>query len=211
LSGHIEQVNLNDKNVPADFPLVERVLNGDPIAFKIVIKNTERLVAQIIFKMIPNHEDRKDLAQDVYLKAFKSLRNFKFQSKLSTWIGQIAYNTCYNYIEKKKPLLLENTHTDYDADVDPLELLSNRTIDISENEPDNRLFKKELAEILKTEIDKLSPVYKTLITLYHNEELSYTEIMQITSLPEGTIKNYLFRARKILRNNLLLNYNREAL
>jgi RNA polymerase sigma-70 factor (ECF subfamily) len=54
-------------------------------------------------------------------------------------------------------------------------------------------------------------VYKTLITLYHNEELSYSEIGEITSLPEGTVKSYLFRARKTLRNNLLLTYKHEAL
>ncbi|MBK5273133.1 MAG: RNA polymerase sigma factor, partial [Bacteroidia bacterium] len=70
---------------------------------------------------------------------------------------------------------------------------------------------KELSAILKTEIEKLSPVYKTLITLYHNEELSYEEIEQITSLPAGTIKSYLFRARKTLKNNLLLNYKKTDL
>ena len=57
----------------------------------------------------------------------------------------------------------------------------------------------------------LSPIYKTLIMLYHNEELSYEEISQITELPEGTVKNYLFRARKALKERLLVKYKKEEL
>jgi RNA polymerase sigma-70 factor (ECF subfamily) len=71
--------------------------------------------------------------------------------------------------------------------------------------------KKELETILATAIEKLSPVHKTLITLYHQEELTYIEIAQITGLPEGTVKSYLFRARKQLKDNLLNQYKKEEL
>jgi len=199
----------NENNV-ADQSLVERVLRGDTNTFNTIIKNTQGLVTQIIFKMIPGAEDRKDLAQDVYLKTFKKLESFKFQSKLSTWIGQIAYNTCVNHLEKKKLLLIENNNDDSESDDETLEIMNNKTNPLS-NETEKIIFKKELSEILKKEIDKLSPVYRTLITLYHNEELNYSEIAEITELPEGTVKNYLFRARKTLRNNLLLTYKKEAL
>jgi len=138
------------------------------------------------------------------------LESFKFQSKLSTWIGQIAYNTCVNHLEKKKLLLIENNNDDSESDDETLEIMNNKTNPLS-NETEKIIFKKELSEILKKEIDKLSPVYRTLITLYHNEELNYSEIAEITELPEGTVKNYLFRARKTLRNNLLLTYKKEAL
>jgi len=199
----------NENNV-ADQPLVERVLRGDTNTFNTIIKNTQGLVTQIIFKMIPGAEDRKDLAQDVYLKTFKKLESFKFQSKLSTWIGQIAYNTCINHLEKKKLTLIENNNDDSESDDETLEIMNNKTNPLI-NETEKIIFKKELSEILKKEIDKLSPVYRTLITLYHNEELNYSEIAEITELPEGTVKNYLFRARKTLRNNLLLTYKKEAL
>ncbi len=96
----------NENNV-ADESLVEKVLRGDTNTFKTIMENTEGLVAQIIFKMIPNTEDRKDIAQDVYLKTFQRLGSFKFQSKLSTWVAQITYNTCINYLEKKRFVLLE--------------------------------------------------------------------------------------------------------
>lgn len=194
----------------ADQPLVDKVLRGDTNAFKFIMKNTEGLVAQIVFKMIPNAEDRKDIAQDIYLKTFQKLDTFKFQSKLSTWIGQIAYNTCINYLEKKKLILLTNNNDEKECDDEALEALNSKT-DPFNNEIEKLIFKKELSEILKNEIDNLSPVYKILITLYHNEELNYSEIAQITELPEGTVKNYLFRARKKLKNNLLLTYKKEAL
>ena len=199
----------NENNV-ADQRLVIKILSGDTNAFKFIMKNTEGLVAQIIFKMIANSEDRKDIVQDIYLKTFEKLGNFKFQSKLSTWVGQIAYNTCLNYLEKKKLVLLDNNKDDNESDDEALEILNNK-IDQFNNKTEELIFKKELSEILKTEIDKLSPVYKTLITLYHNEELNYSEIAEITELPEGTVKNYLFRARKTLRDNLLLTYKKEAL
>ncbi|NCU05839.1 MAG: sigma-70 family RNA polymerase sigma factor [Chitinophagaceae bacterium] len=174
------------------------------------MNNTEALVAQIVFKMIPISEDRKDIAQDIYLKSFNNLKSFKFQSKLSTWIAQIAYNTCFSYLEKKKLVLLDNAGTDYDSTDNILEsLVSENDNDV--NNPQKLLSKKELSGILQSEIDKLSPVYKTLITLYHNEEMNYAELAEITGLPEGTVKNYLFRARKKLRNNLLLNYKRDTL
>lgn len=203
-------MNLKDETNLPDQPLVDKVLCGNTNAFKTIIKNTEGLVAQIVFKMIPNADDRKDIAQDIYLKTFQKLDTFKFQSKLSTWIGQIAYNTCINYLEKKKLVLLDNNNDDKESDDEALEKLSNK-IDPFSNEIEKLIFKKELSEILKTEIDNLSPVYKTLITLYHSEELNYSEIAEITKLPEGTVKNYLFRARKTLRDNLLLTYKKEAL
>jgi RNA polymerase sigma-70 factor (ECF subfamily) len=194
----------NENNIE-DQPLVEKVLSGDNKAFSIVIKNTEVLVTQIVFKMLSVAEDRKDIVQDIYLKAFQKLGSFKFKSKLSTWIGKIAYNTCINHIEKKKLLLIENVTDEIEPDGKTLAIMR------FHNEPENMFFNKELSGILKTAIDKLSPVYRTLITLYHNEDLSYSEIAEITELPEGTVKNYLFRARRILRNHLLLTYKKEAL
>ena len=78
-------------------------------------------------------------------------------------------------------------------------------------ELEKQLYRKELSGILKKAIDSLPPIYKLLITLFHNEEMSYTEICSITELPEGTVKSYLFRARKTLRENLLFTHKKEAL
>lgn len=198
------------ENNLTDHSLVEKVLSGDTNTFSIIISNTERLVAQIVFKMIVNDEDKKDIAQDIYLKTYQKLKTFNFQSKLSTWIGQIAYNTCLNHLEKKKLILLDSFYSDHETDDEKLEKLSGNK-NSQNSDVENLFFNTELSQILKNEIDKLAPLYKTLITLFHNEELSYAEIAQITELPQGTVKNYLFRARKILKESLLQNYIKEEL
>lgn len=190
-----------DKNY--DQFLVKRVLDGDTSAFSIVITNTERLVSQIIFKMIATAEDRKDLAQEVYLKAFKNLKGFQFQSRLSTWIAQIAYNACINHLRKKKLVLVENDVLDPDG----IENLQSKA-QSAKHDMESVILNKEMIRILQFEIEKLPSVYKTIITLYHNEELSYKEITEITGLPEGTLKNYLFRARKMLRDRISLHYKK---
>src|SRR5690606_1465018 len=131
-------------------------------------------------------EDQKDLVQDIYLKAFQRLSSFQFQSKLSTWIAAIAYNTSISYLEKKKIPLYE------------LDLVQENKFGHSET-IEKEIFKKEIKQILSQEIHKLPPLYQTLISLYHLEELPNKEISEITHLPEGTIKSYLYRARKILK------------
>jgi RNA polymerase sigma-70 factor (ECF subfamily) len=190
---------------------VEKVLRGSTNAFSDIIKSTEGLVAHIVFKMIANSEDRKDMAQDIYLKAYKNLGSFRFGSKLSTWIGQIAYNNCMDYIRKKKLVLVNDVFNEDEAGQEQLEDLHYKSAGSENAKADSPFFQKELSGILKAETEKLSPVFKTLITLYHNEELSYEEISQITTLPVGTVKSYLFRARKALKDNLLLHYKREEL
>jgi RNA polymerase sigma-70 factor (ECF subfamily) len=189
---------------------VERVLGGDPNAFGIIVKNTENLVAKIVFDTVANDGDRKDIAQDIYLKAYQKLPSFKFQSKLSTWIAQISYNTCIDYLRKKKLLLPQNTFEESDSgyDNDILDLINNAKGNF-ERSADTFVIKKNVSDIVKAGIEKLPQMYKTLVTLYHNEELSYEEIGTITGLPEGTVKSYLFRARKELKNHLLLHYKKE--
>jgi RNA polymerase sigma factor (sigma-70 family) len=190
----------------SDKYLVDKVLGGDAQAFATIIKNTEGLVAQIVCKMITGAEDRKDLAQEVYLKAFKNLAGFKFESKLSTWIAQIAYNTCFTWLEKKKPVLAGDLFRN-DEQEDAIEWLATG----ADNTIDSFISRKELSTILQSATEKLSPIHKTLITLYHQEDMRYEEIAQITGLPAGTVKSYLFRARKALKDHLLRHYKKDEL
>jgi RNA polymerase sigma factor (sigma-70 family) len=202
----IKSVNDIIGNNPEDKHLVNRVLRGDTRAFGIIIKNTENLVAQIVFKMVPVAEDRKDLAQDIYLKTFHNLGGFKFESKLSTWIARIAYNSCLSWIEKKKLLLPGNLHDEENHDT-PITTLYHKSVQDSES----LISQKELSGILKKEIEGLPVIYRTLITLFHHESMSYEELSQVTGLPEGTVKSSLFRARKMLKEKLLSKYQKEAL
>lgn len=194
-----------------DRDLVDRVLSGETNVFGLIIKNTENLVAKIIFDMIVNDGDRKDIAQDVYLKAYQKLPGFKFQSKLSTWIGQICYNTCIDHLRKRKLVFAENVFkADNDPPNDILDMMNNAQGNFDEP-VDTFVIGKNISAIVKEKIEKLPAIYKTLISLFHNEELSYDEIGTITGMPAGTVKSYLFRARRELKNELLLHYKKEDL
>ena len=201
-------VNNTNPNNDEDRRLVGRALKGDTHAFAVIIKNTEKLVAQIVFKMISSTEDRKDVAQDIYLKAWNNLPGFRFDSRLSTWIAQISYNTCIDYLRRKKWLFSHTEEKEAGDETDgsfPVLLSAHAAME------NDTVTRKELSTILNEEIEKLPPVYKTMIALYHQEELSYDEIGQVTGLPAGTVKSYLFRARRTLKNNLLANYKKEDL
>jgi RNA polymerase sigma factor (sigma-70 family) len=179
----------NENSFSSDKAIVAKILNGNTQAFAIIVKSTENLVTQIVRKMTVNQYDQKDLVQDIYLKVYQNLSSFQHKSKLSTWIANIAYNTTINYLRKKKIPIIDIETT-----------LESESI-LSEN-IEKEILKKETLEILNIELKKLPPLYNTLLTLYHLEELSNREISDITKLPEGTIKSYLYRARKILKDNI---------
>lgn len=188
----------NESNHFSDKDIVTKILNGNIQEFAIIVKNTEKLVTQIVRKMTTNEDNLKDLIQDIYLKVYQNLSSFQFKSKLSTWIGNIAYNTTINYLQRKKISFID------------IEKTIETNFVVTEN-PELETIKTEAVEILTKEIDKLPPLYKTLITLYHLEELSNKEISEITNLPEGTIKSYLYRARKILKDNINQHYKNVSL
>ena len=194
-----------------DQQLVAQVLGGNTAAFGQLVQRTEGLVTQLVFKLIRHPADRPDIAQEVYLKVFKNLAGFRFQAKLSTWVGQIAYNTCLHYLEKKQLVLLDPAEPAPDDPAEAGRRAPPALVAGPASDPETALLDQDLAGILSTAIEQLPPLYRTLISLYHQQELSYEEIAQITSLPDGTVKNYLFRARKLLKQQLLARYQRDDL
>jgi RNA polymerase sigma-70 factor (ECF subfamily) len=182
--------------------LVDRILAGDQKAFKILVQQYQRLVTHFVFRMIPVGPEREDICQDVFVKVYQHLNRFRFESSLSTWIGRITYNTCLNYLDKKK-LPLYDDMGDEDKSFEP--------VDDEKARPDFNYADKEISTILKGEIEKLPPIYRTIVTLFHLDEMSYAEIADIMKMPEGTIKSYLFRARKQLKEKLSVKYRREDL
>lgn len=189
--------------------MVRAVLLNDRNAILQLIRLYERLVVSLVFKMIDRDADREDLCQDVFMKVFSNLKEFKFESKLSTWIAQITYHLCLNFLQKKKNLFIEDVFkplngygTDFETH-DNTELI---TKDFSHQEtemPDEILYQNETNRNLHAAIEKLPVLFRTLIELYHIEEMSYAEISTITKLPMNTVKSYLFRARKMLKDSLI--------
>jgi RNA polymerase sigma factor (sigma-70 family) len=173
-----------------DKVLVPQVISGDRQAFRMLIKQHERLVGHMIARLIDRHEDREELCQDVFLKVYEKLGEFTFQSKLSTWIATIAYRYGINHLRKKKIEIRELPEED-----EREQFIS--TENVEENFSD-----QQLDNIVMSLIDQLPPQYKAILTLYHVQDMSYPEIVEITGLPEGTVKNYLFRARQLLKEKV---------
>jgi len=170
---------------------IERILNGDLNSFKVLVRQHERLVIGMVSRIVKDQNDVEDLCQEVFIKVFKNLQSFKYQSKLSTWIGQIAFTTAVNHVKKisgKKYLTVDLEafeHTYHASD-----------------DPESLLIKKSTSAFIQEEVAKLPLQYRTVLTLYHLQELSYSEITDITGMPDGTVKSYLFRARKLLKDKL---------
>jgi len=182
--------------------LIQNILAGDKRGFQTLIEQHQRLVGHIVLRLISNATDREDVCQDVFLKIYQHLASFQFESKLSTWIARIAYNTCINYLEKKRIPLFEDLFTGE---------VSVNDFGDSNNLPDEYTERVDLAHRIQKEIKQLPLQFQTILTLFHLDEMSYREIGEIMSLPEGTVKSYLFRARKCLKERLLEQYQPEEL
>jgi RNA polymerase sigma factor (sigma-70 family) len=182
--------------------LVDKIINGDPNAFKQLVKDHERLVGQIVFRMIPCESDREDVCQDIFIKVYQNLGTFRFDCKLSTWIARITFTTCLNCLDKKRLPLYEDTN------------LEGHTVDdcASSNEgPETWTHARQSSVRICEEIDQLPVVYGTILSLFHLHDMSYAEIGQILHLPDGTVKSYLFRARQLLKERLRIRYSAEEL
>ena len=170
--------------------IVTKVLKGDMRAFELLVKQYERLVFYVISRLVNEQVDIEDICQEVFIKVHKSLFRFNFQSKLSTWIAQITYFTAVNYLKKHR----KNQIGDYPDDLE--------NYHFTNDNPEVLLTKKEVAYYVEALIAQLPEKYKIVLTLYHLNEFSCDEIGEITGMPQGTIKNYLFRARKLLKEKV---------
>jgi RNA polymerase sigma factor (sigma-70 family) len=184
--------------------LLETIVAGDPQAFRPFIRKYERLVGHIVSRMVRNQADREDIGQEIFVKIYRNLPQFQFRSKISTWVAQIAYHTCLNYLQKKRPTLLADISEDEEAD--PFCSVPDKT-----PTPDQWTENREMGRYLQEAIQSLTPVYATVLTMFHVDEFKYQEIAEIMDLPEGTIKSYLFRARKMVKERLVGSLLEEAI
>ena len=182
--------------------LIAQIQNGNTDAFQQFIERYKRLVFHIVFRTISNQTDQEDICQDIFIKIYQNLSNFRFESKLSTWIAKIAYNTCLNYLKKKKIPLFSDIASDSKVFEESV---------ADESSFESSFENRDILLCIQEEICHLPVPFRTAITLYHIENMSYNEISQVMALPEGTVKSHLFRARKILRKKLLINYKEEEL
>ena len=197
------------KPIENDSQLVGEILAGNESAFRRFIERYERLVCHLIFRLVTNPADQEEICQEVFIKLYKNLKNFRFECKLSTYVGKVSYNCAVNYLKKRKIPLYED-HPGNGNDSRTAQTLAFRE-GVAEGTPESIALENERRTMLRREIENLPPVYRAIITLYHLDEMSYREISEILGLPEGTVKSYIFRGRKLLKEKITAQNEPEEL
>ena len=176
-------------NIPDDRHLIEQ-FNRDPKpAFKRIVEKYQDRIFNLCVYMLQHKEDAQDAAQDVFLKAFRSLGSFKREASLYTWLYRIGVNTCLDYKKKSRPELLED-----DSFVDELPS--------AEPSPEQLYQSKEIGQAIQSALQKLPDSLRATIVLKEMEELSYEEIAETLQISIGTVKSRISRAREELRGLL---------
>ncbi|MEM6735969.1 MAG: sigma-70 family RNA polymerase sigma factor [Bacteroidota bacterium] len=166
-----------------DQELVSQILKGSDTAFKLLIEKYQRLVVHMVARVIDSSMDREEICQDVFIKIYYKLNTFKFDAKLSTWIATIAYRTAVNFAKKKR---IDQ------VDLDEVSFKIGVELSVTEE--------KDMKQFINGLVDQLPINYKTVLTLFYLDGFSYPEIVEVTGMPEGTVKNYIHRARRKLKN-----------
>ena len=182
---------LTIKMTTNDQILINQIVEGDTNSFTILVDRYKDLVFTLAIRMLKNREEAEEVAQDTFIKAYKSLEKFKGDSKFSTWIYRVAYNTCLDRIKKNKKHL---------NNVEINEFTEHQVVTI-----DNALDKmevKEREEAMQRCIDTLPSEESFLLTLYYFDDLSLDEISKIVGITANSIKVKLFRSRKKLASIL---------
>ncbi len=178
--------------------LLEKAKSGDVAAFESLIQGCQKKVFNIALRMLENKDDAFEVSQEVFIKIFRSLSNFKGNSSFSTWVYKITVNICLDEIRKRKNarvLSLDETVKYKDSEVQ-LQIQDDGPT------PDIEAEKNEIKRVVNNAIKDLNEEHRMVIILRDIQGFSYEEISQMTSCPEGTVKSRLNRARQSLKEIL---------
>ena len=171
--------------------LVVHTQRGDTDAFAGLVAQTQGGVYNLAYNVLHNYEDAQDITQEIYMRAWRALPGFRGEAKFTTWLYRLAVNTCLN---KRRQLRTQLNIVDSD------EVL--QRLATAENDPVAAALDKERAAYLWAAVDRLPEKYRLVIGLFYQEQRSYQEIAEILSLPLGTVKAHLNRAREALAQSL---------
>lgn len=180
-----------------DQALVERVQRGEKRAFDILVLKYQNKIIQLAYRYVHDHDEAMDVAQEAFIKAYRSLDKFRGDSAFFTWIYRIAINTAKNHLvaSGRRP-----PRTDLDAQ--EAEQYDGATGLREYATPEHILLRDELKETIASAIRELPDDLRTAITLRELEGLSYEEIAQTMECPIGTVRSRIFRARDAIDNKL---------
>lgn len=178
-----------------DEEIIRLIQKGDSQLYGTLIDRYSSKVYSTAYSYTHNHEEARDLVQEILIKAFNSLATFKLEAKFSTWLYRIAVNSCIDWSRKRKNktnILTLNFEEGNILDTIP---------DEGEN-PEESLLREENKEAVRAAVDNLPEIYKTALILYYFEELQVQEISSILDCPKKTVETRLYRARSMLKDQL---------
>jgi RNA polymerase sigma factor (sigma-70 family) len=172
-----------------DNELVIECLEGDQEAYSELITRYKRLIYSVAYKFSRDSDEVNDLAQEAFIKIYRSLSRYDSQYKFSTWSVKVATNICLDHVRRKR---LNS------VSLDEIENFTGKN-----NSPEEYYLRKEKSQALKNAIAGLPEIYRVPIILYHQKGMSYKEIAEKLGKPMSIIKNRIFRARNTLKESLL--------
>ena len=165
----------------SDAILVAECLEGQTESFSALVARYEKPIYNIAFRMVRSHEDARDLAQAVFLKAYEKLESFNPKYKFFSWIYRMTVNETINFLQRQRSNVpVEEYHLTHDAT------------------PEADYQNRQLAEDIDDALTQLQFDYRLVIVLRHFQDLPYNEIASILQIPEKTVKSRLFSARRLL-------------
>jgi len=171
--------------------IIRRVLDGETHVFAVLVSQYQRKALSMAGRMMQDSEEARDLVQDAFVKAYRSLGSFKQDSTFSTWFYRIVYTTCLNALDKRKRTPV---HDVIDEETSPVWVNPRVYVDLE---------RQQIDDVLHEELRNMPSAYSTVMELFYIDDFSYEEIVNITGLPLGTVKTRLNRGRTQLREALL--------
>jgi RNA polymerase sigma-70 factor, ECF subfamily len=182
--------------------IIQRCLSGDQAAWESIVRQHWRKVFNIAYKFVGKHDEAEDLTQDVFLKIFKSLNTFDRRANFQTWLISVSRNLCidhYRSVRKERETI--------NRDIDPGDLSPASTT----ASPYAQIELRDRVTLLRHALDKLAPTLRTAVMMRDIQEMSYQEIADKLSLPEGTVKSRINRGRtELARQIQILRAQQEA-
>ena len=180
----------------ADCELVVRAIKGREDGFNELVRRYQRPIAAYVYRMVGDYDAALDLTQEVFIKVYSSLERYRPEFKFSTWIYKIAHNASVDYLRRSASRGQALT-SEVEGEEREMQVMSRKL------SPEQEYAVEERRAEIERVVRQLPAVYRELIILRHQHDLSYDEIAEVTSLPLGTVKNRLFRAREMMRQQFV--------
>ena len=178
--------------------LIERCKAGDRSAFDVLVRAYEKRVYNLAYRLSASYDEASDISVDAFLRVFQAIRLFRGDAHFSTWLFRIVTNV---YLDRRKRFR-NKQHLSLEEYIDLEENSVSRQIEDTGMGPEETAEQHERTFVLQTAINELPDYQRAMVVLYHTEGLSYEEIAAVFSLPIGTVKSRLNRARLVLKNKL---------